>query len=64
MTYQRSQYQEWCGRVSDILAQNLTRPLLKIAEGPRVKKDEDEEDEEAPELMEAKKDLIRSDWKK
>jgi dynein heavy chain len=31
--YQQNQYQEWCCRVSDILAQNLTRPLLLTSLG-------------------------------
>ncbi len=31
--YTERQYQEWCARVSDILEQNLTRPLLRVVEG-------------------------------
>ncbi len=31
--YSRRQYHEWCERVSGILAQNLTRPLLTVSDG-------------------------------
>jgi hypothetical protein len=34
-SYARDRYREWCDRVSDVLACNLTRPLLRVtAETP------------------------------
>ncbi len=34
LSFTLQQYKEWCERVSDILAQNLTRPLLTVSDDP------------------------------
>jgi len=37
-TYARDRYRQWCERVSDVLARNLTRPLLRVTEEKPVRR--------------------------